>query len=261
MATKLIIRLAAVLAVTSIAAPLLRALPDAEATAGRLILRRYADAVVTIKGTVTLRVTVDDRPMPPQDNKIDVSGTVIAPRGIVVTSFSLIDPKAIFDNLRSKFTNPGLSVKLAASEVKELRIVLGDGTEIPVHLLVKDADRDIALLEPDSGAGNANRTLTFVDLGAGTDSAQILGDYFDVSRMNEDLQHAPIVRPTTVIGIVERPHRVILVTASSYGCPVFDAQGRVLGICLRLVSNGVPGGPVVVSASDIIDVASRVMPL
>ena len=37
-------------------------LPDAEAAAGRLIFRRYADAVVVVKLTMVLKITVGDRP-------------------------------------------------------------------------------------------------------------------------------------------------------------------------------------------------------
>jgi len=56
-------------------------------------------------------------------------------------------------------------------------------------------------------------------------------------------------RASTVIGIVERPRRLLLVSTDMYpdtlGCPVFDADGRVLGISLHIVEKGLPKGTVV----------------
>jgi hypothetical protein len=45
------------------------------------------------------------------------------------------------------------------------------------------------------------------------------------------------------------------------GCPVFDIQGRVLGIGLRYVVNGLSKGTVVVPAADVAEVASQMTAL
>lgn len=250
---------ALLLAVSAVIVPPARALPENEAAPGRLILRHLADAVVTIKATVTLNITVDERAIPPQDNKVDVSGTMITPTGIVVTSLNAIDPRAYFEALRSRAPG-GSEVKLSQSAYKELKLVFGDGTEMPAKMLWKDADRDVALLAPVAPLP-AGRTVTYVNLNDAPASAIVLGSYFELSRMGEALKRAPVVRPSTVIGIIERPTRMLLVSTYSVGCPVLDVQGHALGICLRLIVDDAVAGTVVVPSSDIVDIVSQMTPL
>ncbi|HTX67184.1 MAG TPA: serine protease [Opitutaceae bacterium] len=247
------------LALSAVVAPLGRAMPDNEATPGRLILRRYADAVVTVKGTVVLSVAMDERPLPPQETKLDFAGTVITPTGLVVTSFSLIDPKAIFEAMRAKLPG-GQNFKLAQSSYKDLRIVFGDGTELPVQVVWRDADRDVAMLALTNPLP-AGRTLTCVNLNEAPAGAVVLGAYFEVTRAGEVLHRTPMVLPCTVFGIVERPRRMLLMNTEAVGCPIFDVQGRALGVCLRLVVNNEFSSYVVIPSSDLVDIASQMTQL
>ena len=251
--------LALLLALTAAVAPAGRAMPESEATPGRLILRRYADAIVTVRGSVVLNVAMDERSLPAQESKLEVSGTVITPTGLVVTSFSLTDPKAIFESMRAKLPG-GQNFKLAQSSYKDLRIVFGDGTELPVQVVWRDADRDVAMLAP-ANSLPAGRTLTCVNLNAAPAGAVVLGAYFEVTRAGEVLHRTPMVLPCTVFGIVERPRRMLLMNTEAVGCPIFDTQGRALGICLRLVVNNEFSGYVVVPSSDLVDIASQITQL
>jgi len=248
-----------------IASPRLGALPDAEAAAGRGILRRYADAIVVVKATVSLKITVGDRAMPPTDTKIDVNGTVITPAGLTVTSLSAIDAKAIFEAMRSQMPSGNVAVELGQTEVKGLRLRLADGTEVTAKLVWKDADRDLAFLAPDGAAAPGGRTFACVNLKEAPEAATVLGNYYHLSRLGDAMQRVPIMRPSTVNGIIERPRRLLLIStdlfADAVGCPVFDIQGRVLGIGLRYVVNGLSKGTVVVPAADVAEVASQMTAL
>jgi hypothetical protein len=243
------------------ASPRLGALPDAEAAAGRVIVRRYADAIVAVKATANLKIIVSDRAMPPTDTKIDVNGTVITPAGLTVTSLSAIDTKAIFEAMRSQMPSGGMGVELGPSDFKGLRLRLADGTEVPAKVVWRDADRDLALLAPDGAAAAGGRTFTFVNLNEAPEAAIVLGNYYHLSRLGDAMQRLPIMRPSTVNGIIERPRRLLLISTDSFtdavGCPVFDTQGRVLGICLRYMVNGLPKGAVVVPAADVAEVVSQ----
>ncbi len=254
---KILDQLTLVLVTGVLAAPLAQALPESEAVAGRLILRRYADAVVTIKGTLSMTVSVGDRNMPPQDSRIDVSGTVIAPIGLTVTSLGALDPKPIFESFRTRMSTQGMSLTLVGSELKDLRLVLGDGTEIPARIVGKDPDRDVALLVPTAKTANGGRSFTCVDLGTAPVTAQILGVYFSLSRGVEDLKRIPMIREVTVAAIMERPRRLFLVTTDSLGCPVFDVKGQVLGVCLRYLVNNQGIAFVVLPSADIVDAANQ----
>lgn len=232
------------------------AISESQATAGRLLLRRYADAVVTVRGTITMKVAMNDHLVPAPDTTIDISGTVVTPTGLVVSSMSAIDPEAVFENMKSRMPGRGGDITMGPSEYKNLRFQFGDGSEIDAKVVWKDADRDMILLAPASNLP-AGQTLTCVDLKHAPPAATVLGNYFQIARMSGTLHWAPVVRPVTVMGIIERPHRLLLTTADSPGCPVFDDQGHVLGVCLRVLAKNIPEGYVVVPASAVADAVSQ----
>ena len=247
------------------AAPLqTSALPESDAAMGRLIARRFADAIVAIKGTAMVRITMGDRALPPTEQKFDVNGTIIAPAGLTVTSLNAIDPRALFETNRAQM-NPGAQpISLGKTEFKGIKLHLGDGVEIPVKIVWKDVDLDLALLLPEKPGGGNGRTFTYVNLNEAPEAARLLGDYFLLSRAAEVLQRVVLMRVSTITGIIERPRRRLLVSTDTFpdtvGCPVFDSQGKVLGINVRLMENGLPKASVVFPAADLAAVIAENAP-
>ena len=96
------------------------------------------------------------------------------------------------------------------------------------------------------------------------ESVAVLGTYYSLSRAGAEFKMPPLIRPTTVEGMVDRPRRLFLVSTVAYpdtlGCPVFDGDGRVVGICLRNVEKGAPKSPVVLPASDLASVIAAASP-
>jgi hypothetical protein len=240
-----------------------RALPESEAAQGRLVARRYSDAIIEVKGSVFMSFTIGLQTIPPTERKIDIGATVIGASGLTMTSLSSVDPRSIFESMRSQLKTGADPVELGKTEYKNLRLRMADGTEIPAKILWKDVDHDLVLLAPD-GAAASNRAFTFVDLSHATESASVLGTYYHLSRTGEEFQRVLLVRASTVIGIVERPRRLLLVSTDMYpdtlGCPVFDADGRVLGISLHIVEKGLPKGTVVAPAADLAAVIALASP-
>ncbi|HXS30222.1 MAG TPA: hypothetical protein VN755_05245, partial [Steroidobacteraceae bacterium] len=74
-------------------APAARALSKAEASAGRAVLQRYADAIVGVEMVVTLKGTQGDRPLPPREQKREINGTFVSATGLTVLSLGSIDPR------------------------------------------------------------------------------------------------------------------------------------------------------------------------
>lgn len=241
-----------------------RALPESEAASGRLLGRRFADAVVTVRGSALLRITVGERTLAPTEQKFDVNGTVITPAGLTITSLNAIDPRALFESTRPTMNTGGQPVSLGKTEFKAIRLRLSSGTEIPVKIVWKDADLDLVLLLPEGNTGRSARTFTFVDLNDAPEAVSLLGDYFQLSRAGEALQRVLLTRVSTIVGITERPLRRFLVSTDtlpdSVGCPVFDGQGKVLGINLRLMENGLPKASVVLPAGDIAAIVAQNAP-
>ena len=78
--------------------------------------------------------------MPPQEQKLEALGTIIAEDGLTVLSLSRVDPTA---TLLSRIRTPGGSVNVNYTEVL---LLMQDGTEVPAKLLLKDTDLDLSLI-------------------------------------------------------------------------------------------------------------------
>jgi hypothetical protein len=231
-----------------IASPLLparlAALPAAEAEAGRTIVRRFADTVVEVELVVVVRVSVGDKVQPPREIKREINGTVISASGLTVVSLGSTDP------MGSMRLPP--NVKMEEPEYKEVKLRLADNTEIPARIVLKDEDLDVAFIAPEPAV--PDRPFAFVDL-ATPATAELLGTYFDLSRAQKNLQRTPAIRVVESIGLVEKPRQLVLLSAYSPGCPVFDAAGRILGIAVRHISEGRETGMILLPAASIAEIA------
>ena len=95
------------------------------------------------------------RSMPPQEQKLEALGTIIAEDGLTVLSLSRVDPTA---TLLSSIRTPGGSVNVNYTEVL---LLMQDGTEVPAKLLLKDTDLDLAYVLPIKEKGEKHEKRTF----------------------------------------------------------------------------------------------------
>ena len=232
----------------------LRAASEADAAAARALVKRYADAVVGVELVVTMRLKFGDREQPPREQRIEINGTVISPTGLTVTTLAAVDPQSQFEAARAAQQGGGRGPELVGTDFKEVKLRLADGKEVPARFVLKDADLDLAFMAPETG--EPGREYPHVDLAQAADGA-VLANYFFVSRASKSLQRVPIVRSTEVMGIVEKPRRFFLMTEQSLATPVFEPQGRVLGITLQHFANGRLTGLVLLPAVDIADMAKQ----
>jgi S1-C subfamily serine protease len=231
----------------------LRAVTDAEATAGRALVKRFADTVVSVEMVISVKVTMGDRAMPPQENKVEVNGTVLSPSGLTVTALSAIDPRSQLEAMRERSRQ---KMELGETEYKEVKLRLANGTEVPAVVVLKDADLDLAFIAPLVDAAVPATVFPFVKLEDAV-SSELLGSFYSIARASKNLQRTPVVKLSTVAGIVEKPRRLYLLTDQAIGAPIFDAAGHVLGVTVQHLANGRPSGAVVLPAADIAEVAKQ----
>lgn len=246
---------AAVLLILSPGVPM-RAASETDAIAGRELVKRYADAIVGVELVLTLKVKVGDREQPPREQRIEVNGTVISPSGLTVTSLAEVDPETAFEAMRAMAAG-GRAPELVGVEFKEVKLRLADGKEVPARFVLKDGDLDLAFMAPEEGAGAAKPEFaSYVKLEDSTEGT-LLSGYYYVARAPKVLQRVPLVRVSEIMGIVEKPRRFYLMTDQALGTPMFDQQGRVLGISLQNFASGRRTGFVVLPSADIAEIAQQ----
>lgn len=243
-----------VVVVTLLAPQLAVGAPEADAAAGRELVKRYADAIVGVELVVTLKMKMNDREAPPREQRVEINGTVISPSGLTVTTLAEVDPQATIDSLRAGMPGGGRGVEIMGSEFKEVKLRLADGKEVPARFVMKDADLDLAFMAPETA--EPGREFSHVKLEQSAEGA-LLNAYYFVARAPKTLQRVPLVRRTEIMGIVEKPRRLFLLTDQVPGTPVFDPQGKVLGVTLQHFANGRRTGFVVLPAADIAEMAAQ----
>lgn len=224
------------------------ALSDAEANAGRALVKRYADTIVGVELVVTLKGFQGEKALPPREQKREINGTVISANGLTVLSLGDIDPR------NSMPPQLAQQIRFDEPEFKEVKLRLNDDTEIAARVVLKDADLDLAFVAPLPAAKVP--ALPFVDL-AKPAKAELLGSYYGVSRGNKLLQRVAMIQPQHIIGIIEKPRQFLLVNQYSAGCPTFDAEGRVLGVMLRHLASDRANGFVILPAADVAEIAKE----
>src|SRR5688500_4197245 len=153
------------------------AAPETQAAAGRALVARYADAIVSVELVVTLKMKMAGRgEVPPREQRIEVNGTVISPNGLTVTTLGQVDPQATLEALRAGSGGGDRGLEIVGSEFKEVKLRLANGTEVPARFVLKDADLDLAFMAPEPTPENAARQFPYVKLEEVADGA-LLASY------------------------------------------------------------------------------------
>lgn len=216
------------------------------------------DAVVYITAVVELEVTAGDNPTKKEERKVEMLGTVIKKDGLIVAPLSSLDVAAAVDG-RSVNTPQG-PVKLSAkATTKEVKIILADGSEVAAKVVSKDPDLDLAFIRLEKPEGVK---LAAVDI---TNSAPLgkLDDVIVLGRLSKDLNREPLIMTSEVISLITKPKVFGRIGSPSLGMPVFNSDGKFVGIGINRFptktdeSAAAPPASVVLPAADLIESAAQ----
>lgn len=250
---------ALILALAAFGMPALNAqnLDKVEATA-RSLYKTQADSVLFIRAVVTVNVSVGEMSQPPQEQTTEQLATVIGADGLLVTSNMQLDP-ASMANGKTINTPKGPLTLSATSEVKELHVIMPDGTEIPARVVLKDKDLDLAFIKVDMASDEAKgMTLKAIDPTVSA-AAGVVDNLVVLSRLSKVGGRYPKVYTTSVNGIMQKPRIFYSVIAEEPGTPAFDGDGKFVGLTtVRIDSSSsemgegnVRGLPVLLPANEI----------
>ncbi|MDW7980775.1 MAG: serine protease [Verrucomicrobiales bacterium] len=239
----------------------LAAADDALRTAAKKILEQHKDAVVWVSAVARINFTTDDAKglslsLPEREQKYEARGTVIGTDGLTVTALSLLDPSSQISG-RTYSTAAGQIKIDAAVTLKEVKIIMPDGTELPADVVMKDSDLDLAFIRPKPDAKELKGVVFKpVELTNNT-TADVADDVVTVSRTDEALNRQPAVERGHVVALTRKPRVFMYATGTEYGCPTFAPDGKLLGITVNRFAKDKPPQPVILPASDVHEIAAQ----
>jgi len=224
---------------------------DEAAEATREIINKWQDAVITTN--IVLEMYESER-------TVEALATIVDASGLAVLSLSNIDPAR------------GMAISSSESKVKDIKMIMPDGNEIPAKIVLRDQDLDLAFICPTE---KPIKTIPAIDL---TNNAEpdIMDQIVILSRFGNVVGYASTASLGRIQAIVKKPRTLyvpdpLMGLVNGLGTPAFSLDGKVVGILLLRVKEaqgfggnemfrGIGGMnmlPVILPAEDILAVAKE----
>lgn len=244
-------------------APALHA--DELAEKGRAILEQHRSAVVTMAIVINQKVSFTGSSSQSRESKIEATGTIISAEGLTVMSLSETDPSSVMEQMMAASGQTDMQME---TEVRDIKIMLLDGTEVPAEVILRDKDLDLAFVRPKE---KPTTPFAFVNV-ENSEAPKHLDPVITLNRLGQvaGREHAASVE--RISAIVTRPRTFYVPgldpTQTGLGSPAFTVDGKFVGInLLRVVSAGGAGSMlggradniagVIIPASDILEGAQQ----
>lgn len=250
---------------TLLSAAVLLAAPFAMAAEGPLkdkalaLASAHKDSVLFLSAVVEIEITAGDNPSKKEERKVEMLGTVLSADGLIVVPNSTLDVASTVDG-RTMMTQQG-PIKLSAKgTTKEVKILMPDGSEVAAKVAFKDPDLDLAFVRPEKADGVK---LTPINT-AENAPIGLLDDVIILGRMGKDLNREPVVFTNEVVSIISKPRTFGKVGGQCLGMPVFNKDGKFLGLGINRFSakgdtesQGPMPSNVLLPASDLLEAAAQ----
>jgi hypothetical protein len=192
------------------------------------------------------------------ESKAEAFGTIVDSSGIVVLSLARADPGSA-----------GMWDAGSDQKIKDIKIMMADGTEIPAEILLRDVDLDLLFIRPVDKKGGPFPAVRLSD----SSTPEILDEILIISRLGETAGYVPLAALSRIHAIIKKPRTLyvsdIINVFSGLGTPAFTLDGKVVGILLVRVAKSENvsadmfaefGGmmPVIVPAEEIQSVVKKI---
>jgi hypothetical protein len=211
--------------------------------AGRKLLKSSASALLGVNAIAKLQIkaTGGGGGSTEQEVKIDCTSLVIDPSGLSVTSLTNLNPQNMLPRMRGRGRG-GEPIDLSIeSELRGIKLRMPDGSEITARVVLKDDDLDLAFVAPSEPLSEANkRQIAVVKLEAV--KVDVLDTIIELGRTSKEFNYAPAVQLAHISAVLTRPRTSYLGATTGLGTPIFNDQGRLIGLVTRFVSGDKEAG-------------------
>jgi hypothetical protein len=219
-------------AITVIAALSNPAHADEQAQAGKAIVQKWQDSVVSVEMVVKSGMSMGSEEIPKRESKNEATGSVIDSSGLVVVSLAATQPDDVLSNLMSQETG-GDKFKMT-TEVTDVKIRLASGIEIPAKVVLRDKDQDLAFVLPIKTPAVQLPVLDITQ----SEKPSMLDPIIVLSRLGSVAGRTIGASLERINSVVEKPKNFYIPSGSesgdSLGSPAFSLDGKYLGmIALR----------------------------
>jgi S1-C subfamily serine protease len=194
----------------------------------RAVAASHGDTVVTIE--LVIEISMNMMGMAERtEEKTNAIGTVAHPDGWILLTNAAVDPAGQYASMLSMMPD-GMSIE---SRVTGARIRYADGTEADGRVVLRDGDRDLALLKPVDALG---APVPFVDFSQAT-AIEMFDPAVILSRLGRVARYQLAGYPSRIEAVIDRP-RTLYVMNGPAGAPVFNLDGEPVGICAQRTFGG-----------------------
>ena len=198
------------------------------AVTARKTLQSYDKAIITLAAVIKIEVKGGEGSGQNHEQKTQSLATIIDSSGLAVAPLAYLAPTI-------RRTIGGQTYEFEC-QVQEVKYRLTDGTEIPARLVLKDDDLDLAFLAPLKPFDKATEAkIAFIPLSEPTTQPEVLDSTILIGRTGEDLNYIPTLNLGRILSLVSTPRTCYLSSSGSLGTPVFNQQGKMLGMICRCV--------------------------
>jgi S1-C subfamily serine protease len=202
-------------------------------TTARKTLQTYGKSVILL--AAVLKMEAKGMEGLEHEQKTQCTAVIIDPSGLAVTALTNLNPAGVLPKIRVGRGGSSQTLELDF-QVQEVKYKLADGTEVPARVVLKDEDLDLAFLAPLKPLDEATRAkIAVLPLGDAASQVESLDDVILIDRTTDDFNYIPTLDLGRISAVVSNPRTCYLLNGGAMGMPVFDGQGKVMGIVCQCI--------------------------